>query len=232
MPCVGVVHRRDSREIFVLQPEALVVLIAESAEQPRERIFLAFALALIPTRSPEEITAGRSIDSLHLLESNYRSKVVAPRLDLRRPCQDRDRSRGARSLVPAGRDTRKRRIGLQEESSQLALLRIELSGEVTDVRGLHFMRFDLRGRDRVGDDFAHDVDEVFAFARPVAGEVTLGAAKDINGRLFHLQALLNRCRARPHPGALLNHNLILFSINCATAASCTATNPLESPNRP
>ena len=81
MPCVGVVHRRDSGEVFVLQPETLVVLVAEPSEQPRERIFLALALALIPSRSAEEIAAGGSIDGLHLLESDHCSEVVTPRFE-------------------------------------------------------------------------------------------------------------------------------------------------------
>ena len=43
LPRVGVVHRRDAREVFVLQPVPLVVLVAEAAEQPRKGIFLALA---------------------------------------------------------------------------------------------------------------------------------------------------------------------------------------------
>ena len=87
--------------------------------------------------------------------------------------------------MTAGRNAGEGRIGLEKKSPQLALLGIKFGGEIADVSGLDLVRLDFRAGDRVGDDLAHDVDEVLALARPITGEVALGAAEDIDGRLFH-----------------------------------------------
>src|ERR1019366_742405 len=120
VPRVGIIHRRDSREIFVLEPEALVVLVAEAAEQPRKGIFLAFALALVPSCRTEEVAAGRSVNGLHLLQTDDRGEVVAAGLNLGGGRQNRDRSRGARGLMTAGRNAGEGRIGLEKKCPQLA----------------------------------------------------------------------------------------------------------------
>ncbi len=55
---VGVVHRRDVRQVLVLQPEALVVLVAQLAEELGEGELDALGLLLVPRRGAEVVAAG------------------------------------------------------------------------------------------------------------------------------------------------------------------------------
>src|SRR5271155_837042 len=139
------------REMLVLQPEALVVLVTQTPEQPREGIVLALALALIPSGRAQKVAAGNRIDRLHLLKSDHRRKVIAPRFNLRRGRQNRDRARRARRLMAAGRQPRESLIGLEEKRAELPLLRIKFGGEIADMGRLDFARLDFAICQRVGD---------------------------------------------------------------------------------
>src|ERR1700722_9179228 len=55
---VGIVHGRNVREILVLQAVALVVFVAEAAEQFRKRELDSLGLALVPRRSSEVVSSG------------------------------------------------------------------------------------------------------------------------------------------------------------------------------
>src|SRR5579864_1464943 len=68
---VGEVDRGYMREMFVFEPEALVVLVTQPAEQTREGIILALAFALVPSGGTEEVATRYAVDGLHLLESDH-----------------------------------------------------------------------------------------------------------------------------------------------------------------
>src|SRR5208283_4692118 len=76
---VGIIHRRDVREVLVFQAVALVVLVAETAEQLRKWKLDSLGLALVPRRGAEVVAAGGGIDSLHLLDAAHACQVVARR---------------------------------------------------------------------------------------------------------------------------------------------------------
>src|SRR6266849_5003586 len=192
-PGVGEVDRGDVREMLVLEPEALVVLVAQPAKQPREGIILALAFALVPSGGAEKVTARLAVDGFHLLETDHCGDVVAVRFYLGGRGQNCDRTRRARSLMAAGGQPCKNRIGFKEKCAELALLGIELSGEVADVSGLNLSRFELGGCERIVNRLTHDGDEMLAFLGPVAGEVALCSAEDIDR--FHDSLSLSSRRA-------------------------------------
>src|SRR5216683_38365 len=162
-PGVGEVDRGDVREILVLESETLVVLVAQPAKQPREGIILALAFALVPSGGAEKVTARLAVDGFHLLETDHCGDVVAVRFYLGGRGQNCDRTRRARSLMAAGGQPCKNRIGFKEKCAELALLGIELSG-----------------CERIVNRLTHDGDEMLAFLGPVAGEVALCSAEDID----------------------------------------------------
>ena len=88
---VGVIHRRNVREVFILEAVALVVLVAEPAEQFRKRELDSLGFALVPRRGAEDVAADGRIDGLHLLDADHAREVVA-----RRP-RYRPTPRGSRS---------------------------------------------------------------------------------------------------------------------------------------
>ena len=100
---VRVVDRGDVRQVLVLEAEALVVLVAEPAEELRET----------GTRCPSPRARTRRrcrgsrrrlrIDGLHLLDADDHRQVVAPGLDLGRGGEDRDAAGGAGGFVARGR---------------------------------------------------------------------------------------------------------------------------------
>ncbi len=56
--------------MLVLQAEALVVFIAEAAEELGERKLDAFGFALVPRGGAEVVAAGLRVDRLHLLDAD------------------------------------------------------------------------------------------------------------------------------------------------------------------
>jgi hypothetical protein len=56
---VRVVHRRNVREVFVLEPKALVILVAQAAEQLGKWKLDTLRLTLVPRRGAEIVAAGR-----------------------------------------------------------------------------------------------------------------------------------------------------------------------------
>src|SRR3984957_12059877 len=102
---VGIIHRRNVREMLVLQTVALVVLVAEAAEQFRKRELDSLGLALVPRRCAQVVAAGGRIDSLHLLDADHARQVVALRFNFRRRRYKRDRARRARRFMTAGRES-------------------------------------------------------------------------------------------------------------------------------
>ena len=187
---VGIIHRRDMREMLVLQAVALVVLVAEAAEQFRKRELDSLGLALVPCRGAQVVAAGGRIDRLHLLDADHAGEVVARRFDFRRRRDNRDRSRRARRLMTAGRQSGKSRIDLDEKRADMALLGVQLGGEVADVSGLDFLRLDFGSFERGQGRLAHHRDEMLAFFRPIAGKVGLRSAQYVYRRWFCHRALL------------------------------------------
>ena len=187
---VGIIHRRDVREMLVLQAVALVVLVAEAAEQFRKRKLDSLGLALVPRRRAEVVAAGGRIDRLHLLDADHAREVVARRFDFRRRRDQRDRARRARRLMTAGRQSGKSRIDLDEKRADMSLLGVQLGGEVADVRSLDFARLDLRRFERGQRSLAHHRHEMFPFLRPIAGKVGLRSAQYVHRRWFRHRALL------------------------------------------
>ena len=68
---------------------------------------------------------------------------------------------------------------LGEEAAHLALLGVELAGEVADVRGVDVAGFHRDGVERAVDGLGHHVAQVVLFLAPVAGEVGLVSAEDV-----------------------------------------------------
>jgi hypothetical protein len=66
----------------------------------------------------------------------------------------------------------------------VTLLAIELGGEVADVPDLDVPGVDVGGLERAEDALAHHGREVLSLLRPVAGEVRLVAAEDVNFRVL------------------------------------------------
>jgi hypothetical protein len=130
---VAVVLRRNGRQVLRLQAEALVIFVAELAEQLREGELHALGLAFVPRRRAEEVAARRRVDRLHLLEAQHAGQVVAPRLDLGRRRQQRDAARRAGGFVPPGRQAPEDRVHLEEERAQVSLAAVALGREVADM---------------------------------------------------------------------------------------------------
>jgi hypothetical protein len=88
--------------VLVLQAVALVVLVAELAEELGERELHALRFLLVPGRGAEVVAALGGADRLHLLDADDAGQVVPAGLQLGERRQERDAPRGARGLVPAG----------------------------------------------------------------------------------------------------------------------------------
>ena len=73
----------------------------------------------------------------------------------------------------------------------MALHAVELRGEVADVGALDFFGRDLRGLETADHALAHQRREMLVFLGPVAAEVGLVAAQDVDiGSSCHLFILL------------------------------------------
>ena len=167
-------------EVLVVEPVATVVLVAEPAEQLGKRELDALGLALVPGRGAEEVAAHRRRHRLHLLDADDERAVVAPGLDLRRRGEERDRSRRAGRLVTPGRQAGERRIDVDEKGAEVPLHGVELGGEVADVADLDLFGLDAGRCQPAGDGLADHRRDVLALLRPVAGEVGLVAAEDVD----------------------------------------------------
>ena len=179
--CVAVVDLGDAREVFLLEAEALLIDVAQAGEQPREGEFDALRLAVIPGCGAEVVATGRRIDGLHLLNAEDEGRVIAAGLDLGGAHQHRDAARSAGRLVAGGRHSREAGIQLSEEAAQVALVAVELRREITDVRDFDLGRVARNGVQGAAHRLAEGVGEVLALLVPVAGEVGLVAAEDVDG---------------------------------------------------
>ena len=141
--------------MLVLQAVALVVLVAELAEELREGELDAFGLVLVPGGGAEVGAAFAGDDRLHLLDADHACEVVASGFDLRGRGQKRDAARGAGRLVAPGRKAAEGRVDLGEERTEVALHAVELGGEVADVRALDLVRRDLRILESAEHGLAH-----------------------------------------------------------------------------
>src|SRR5258708_37268799 len=92
--------------------------------------------------------------------------------------------------MPARRQSGKRGIDLNEKRTNMTLLRVELSGEVADVRGFNFLRLDTCCLERAQSRLAHHSHEMLAFFRPVTGKVGLRSAQYIHRRWLGHHAFL------------------------------------------
>jgi hypothetical protein len=92
--------------------------------------------------------------------------------------------------MTAGRQSGKSRIDLEEERADMSLLGVELGGEVADVGGFNFARFDPGRFERAQCGLAHHRDEMLSFLGPIAGKVGLRSAQNIYRRRFRHRALL------------------------------------------
>jgi hypothetical protein len=190
------------REVFVLQPETLVVLVAEAAEQLGEGEFHALRLTVVPGGRAEEVAAPLGVDGLHLLDPDDHREVVAPGLDLGRGGEDRDRARGAGRLVAGGRQSRQRRIDVEEERAEVALHRVQLGGEVADVADLDVLRLEPGGLEATQHTLADHRDDVLALLRPVAREVGLISAQNVDWRCHRVSLRAGGLPTRaPQPSA-------------------------------
>ena len=166
--------------MLVLQPVALVVLVAELAEELRERELDALGLLLVPGRGAEVVAAFGRGDGLHLLDADDAGQVVPAGLDLGEGGQHRDAARGTRGLVARRRQPAEGGVDLDEERAEVSLLAVELRREVAYVRDLHvpwLRRWCLEGALHA---LAHQRREMLPLLRPVAGEVGLIAAEKVD----------------------------------------------------
>src|SRR5216683_7931536 len=96
--------------------------------------------------------------------------------------------------MPAGRESRKRRIDFNEERPDMTLLGVQFGGEVADVRGLDLARLDICGFERGERRLTHHGDEMFAFFGPIAGKVGLRSAQYVHWRWLGHRELLSFIR--------------------------------------
>src|SRR5690606_10049025 len=150
----------DGREVLVLEAVALVVLVTELAEELREGELDPGGLELVPGGRAEEVAADGGVDGLHLLDAEDGRAVVAAGLDLGRRREHGDGAGGAGGLVAAGGDAAEGGVRLEEEGADVALLRVQLGGEVADVGGLDLLRVELGDLEGALDGLAHHRDEV------------------------------------------------------------------------
>ena len=109
-------------------------------------------------------------------------QVVAAGLDLGARRQQGDAARGAGRLVTSGGQPAEGRVDLGEERTQVPLHAVELRGEVAHVRGLDLLRGDVAALERAQHRLAHQRGEMLILLRPVAGEIRLVAAENVDFR--------------------------------------------------
>jgi hypothetical protein len=177
---VLVVEPADLGQVLVLQPVALVVLVAEPPEELGEGKLDALGLLGVPGGGAQVGTALGRGDRLHLLDADHGLQVVATGLDLRRRRQDCDAAGRAGRLVPACGQAAEGRVHLGEEGAQVALHAVELRGEVAHVGALDLFRGDVARRHPAQHALAHQRREVLALLRPVAGKVRLVATEHVD----------------------------------------------------
>ncbi len=171
--------------MLVFQAVALVVLVAELAEELRKRKLDALRLLLVPGRGAEVVAPLGGGNGLHLLDADDARKVVPARLNLGESRQERD-APGEPEPPRAGPWATRWEggIDLDEERAEVALLAVELSGEVADVTHLDVSGIDVGRLESAANALAHERREVLALLRPVAGKVGLVAAKNVDIRIL------------------------------------------------
>jgi hypothetical protein len=165
----------------VVETEPPLVFVAQPAEELGKRELDALGLELVPGRRAEEVAPHRRADRLHLLDADHQGDVVTAGLDLGRRRQHGDGARGAGGFVASGRQAAECRVDLDQEGAEVPLPGVELAGEVADVADLDLARLDPGGHQRRLDRLADHGADVFALLGPVAGEVGLAAAEEIDG---------------------------------------------------
>src|SRR5690606_17610665 len=109
------------------------VLVAELAEQLRERELDALCLVLVPRGRAEVVAADCGRHRLHLLDADDERAVIAAGVDLRARGEQRDRARRTRRFVATGGQTGECGMYIDEQRAEMALHRVQLGGEVADV---------------------------------------------------------------------------------------------------
>ena len=94
----------------------------------------------------------------------------------------------------------KRRIDVDEEGAEVALHRVQLGGEVADVADLDVLRLDAGGLEAAQHRLAHHRDDVLVLLRPVAREVGLVSAENVDWGC-HVAVSLRCGSGMPHPCA-------------------------------
>src|SRR5262249_35182454 len=157
---------RNVCQMLVLQAKALVVFVAQTAEQFWKRKLDSLRFALVPCGGAELVAPGRGVDGFHLFDAGDARKLVPSGLDLRGCGENGDRTGGTRRFVPRGWQSAERGIDLDEKRTDMPLFGIQFSRKVADVRGLDFCGFDLLSLEPAQYRLAHHSDEVFAFLGP------------------------------------------------------------------
>ena len=182
---VFVIDAADLGQVRIVKSIALIVFIAEPAEELGEGKLDALRLVGEPRRRAQKLAPLRRRNRLHLLNAHHRLQAVAPGLNLRRRRQQRNAARGAGRLVAAGGKPAEARMHLGEESAQMPLLAVELCGEVSHMGALHLFRGNLAALQRAFHALAHQCREVLVLLGPVAREIRLVTAQHIDFRYRH-----------------------------------------------
>jgi hypothetical protein len=170
--------------MLVAQAVTLLVFIAEPAEDVRPGKPDTHTLAAAPHRRTANVLGGRLARHIaHLFDADDCRHPVASRLDFCCRREQRDATGGTGCFVARGRDAGKRRMHRGEEPAEVSLAAKQLCREITHVCNIDRLRFDPNLFQGGIYGFGEYLEQVLAFARPVAREIRLVTAENINSWL-------------------------------------------------
>ena len=177
---IAEVDLRDGVQVVAVDAVALVILPGNAVEQERPGEVAVGGLPALPGGAAQVLRAGLAVDVAHQLQAKHTGGVVVPRLDVAHGGQDGDGARGAGRLVARGRQHGQLREYVAEEAADETLAGEQFGDEVADMTHLDFPWLDIRVHHRLAQRLGEHVVQAQALARPVAGEVGLAAAQDVD----------------------------------------------------
>ena len=179
-PGIGEIDLRDAIEMPAVNAVAAVVFPGNPVEQERPGKIAVCRLPASPGGGAQVFGAGFPIHVAHQLKAQHTGDSVVPRFDIAHGGQDGYGTGRAGRLVARGGHGGHLGEHLTEEAADQALPGKQVADEIAYMADLNPGRFDVG----VGQAFAQclgkHVEQSQALAGPVAGEVGLAAAQDIN----------------------------------------------------